>query len=125
MGNVRKRVKYGRYYYLKYFLVVFLPELCLFISVPYKQCHFSRIIAVIFSDIVLILGEKSRRPGFLAFWMIVYGVNITLLFLLWVAIGLVVYFMEFAKTQLPFMAIKSLSDIWNRFSSELTLLSLV
>ena len=82
---------------------------------PNKECYFSRIIAVIFSDIVLILGEKSRRPGFLAFWMIVYGVNITLLFLLWVAIGLVVYFMEFAKTQLPFMAIKSLSDIWNRF----------
>ena len=27
MGNVSKRVKYGRYYYLEYFLVVFLTKL--------------------------------------------------------------------------------------------------
>ena len=33
MGNVSKRVKYGRYYYLEYFLVGFLTELCLFILV--------------------------------------------------------------------------------------------
>ena len=31
MGNVRKRVKYGRYYYLEYFLVGFLTKLCLYI----------------------------------------------------------------------------------------------
>ena len=31
MGNVSKRIKYGRYYYLEYFRVGFSTELCLFI----------------------------------------------------------------------------------------------
>jgi hypothetical protein len=73
-----------------------------------------RIIAIIFTDIVVILGERSRRPGFLGFWLIISGVNIFALFLLWVAIGLVVYFMAFEHQKLPFMAIKSLEEIWDR-----------
>ena len=36
MGNVSKRVKYGRYYYLEYFLVGFLTELCLSILLYYQ-----------------------------------------------------------------------------------------
>ena len=32
MGNVSKRFKYGRYYYLEHFLFVFLTELCLYIT---------------------------------------------------------------------------------------------
>jgi hypothetical protein len=86
---------------------------------PFNENLFFRIIAVIFCDIVVILGEKARRPGFLAFWLVIYGVNIAFLFLLWIAIGLVVYFMEFTKTELPFMAIKSVADIWNRLTLEL------
>ena len=31
MGNVSKRVKSGRYYYLEYFLVGFLNKLCVYI----------------------------------------------------------------------------------------------
>ena len=30
VGNLSKRVKYGRYYYMEYFLVGFLTELCLY-----------------------------------------------------------------------------------------------
>ena len=61
-----------------------------------------------------ILGERSRRPGFLGFYLVIAGINIFVLFLLWVGIGLVVYFMQFEKVVLPFMAIKSLEDIWNK-----------
>jgi hypothetical protein len=76
--------------------------------------YFFRIIAIIFSDIVVILGERSRRPGFLAFWLVISALNITAIFLLWIGIGLVVYFMEVEHNIIYFMGIKSLSDIWNK-----------
>ena len=37
MGNISKRVKYGKYYYLEYFLVGFLTELCPFMNDPLKE----------------------------------------------------------------------------------------
>ena len=50
--------------------------------------------------------------GFLRFYLVIAGLNIFGLFLVWVAIGLVVYFMQFENMDLPFMAIKSLQEIW-------------
>merc|ERR1712107_730782 len=44
------------------------------------------ILFVAFSDIVLILGEKSSRPALLTIWLIVIFINICLLFFLWIAL---------------------------------------
>ena len=45
MGNVSKRVKYGRFYYVEYFLVGFLTELCLYIY-EHSMCTYVRLNAL-------------------------------------------------------------------------------
>ena len=54
-------------------------------------------IFVIFANLVLILGEKSGRPAFLTLWLIVFAINITLMVLLWVALGLSVHLVYIRK----------------------------
>ena len=49
------------------------------------------IILLIFADLVLMFGQKSSRPAFMTFWLIVFGANVFLLVLLWVASGFTIY----------------------------------
>ena len=49
------------------------------------------ILLLIFADLILMFGQKSGRPAFLTFWLVVFGANIFLLVLLWVAFGFTVY----------------------------------
>ena len=72
MGNISKRVKYGRYYYLEYFLVGFLTELCLCIMIFCQRDRFiilqkyfnpHHLKGIILSCIIWLLLGFQKRIG--------------------------------------------------------------
>ena len=52
------------------------------------------IVVLIFANIILILGQKTGKPAFLTFWLIVYMLNICLILILWTLLGLSVHFVS-------------------------------
>ena len=77
------------------FLLCMTPMPQLMTEVAYYSTYFlGWIIFLIFVNALLILGIKSGKPAFLMIWLIVYALDIVVLFTLWIVFFAAVGLME-------------------------------